>query len=118
MTPSYKQSTATLRCIKGYTATEPGYAVCSDDGEWIIQYPECEGRCLHGFRYCILHKSNLNCYRDLSLLSCIKFFCGYLDCHLCAYFNQLQLGWLMSQGLHMQFLLVKLNTHLVVELNY
>ena len=43
MTPSYTQSTATLRCIKGYTSIEPGSAVCGDDGEWIIRYPECEG---------------------------------------------------------------------------
>ena len=43
MTPSYSQSTATLRCIKGYVAIEPGFAVCGSDGEWIIEYPECEG---------------------------------------------------------------------------
>ena len=43
MTPSYSQSTATLRCIKGYVAIEPGSAVCGSDGEWIIDYPECEG---------------------------------------------------------------------------
>ena len=43
VTPSYTQSTATLRCIKGYVTIEPGSAVCGDDGEWIIQYPKCEG---------------------------------------------------------------------------
>ena len=40
---SYPQSTATLRCITGYTAIKPGFAVCGSDGEWIIEYPECEG---------------------------------------------------------------------------
>ena len=43
MTPSYTQSTATLRCIKGYASVKPGSAVCGDDGEWIIEYPKCEG---------------------------------------------------------------------------
>ena len=43
MTPSYSRITATLRCIKGYVAIEPGFAVCGSDGEWIIEYPECEG---------------------------------------------------------------------------
>ena len=43
MTPSYAQSTATLRCIEGYVAIEPGSAVCGSDGEWTIEYPECEG---------------------------------------------------------------------------
>lgn len=43
MTPSYTQSTATLRCIKGFGVIEPGSAVCGSDGEWIIDYPECEG---------------------------------------------------------------------------
>ena len=42
-TPSYTQSTATLRCLKGYLAAEPGLAVCGNDGQWIIEYPECEG---------------------------------------------------------------------------
>ena len=32
-----------MRCIKGYAAIEPGFAVCGSDGEWIIEYPECEG---------------------------------------------------------------------------
>ena len=41
--PSYTQSTATLRCIKGYAAIEPGLAICGSDGKWIIKYPECEG---------------------------------------------------------------------------
>ena len=43
MTPSYMESTATLRCIEGYALIEPGSAVCGNDGEWIINYPECEG---------------------------------------------------------------------------
>ena len=42
-TPSYTRSTATLRCIEGYASIEPGSAICGDDGEWIISYPECEG---------------------------------------------------------------------------
>ena len=42
-TPSYTESTATLRCIEGYVAVEPGSAVCGSDGQWIIEYPECEG---------------------------------------------------------------------------
>ena len=42
-TPSYIQSTATLRCVKGYAAIEPGFAICDSDGEWIIEYPDCEG---------------------------------------------------------------------------
>ena len=32
-----------MGCIKGYLATEPGLAVCGNDGQWIIEYPECEG---------------------------------------------------------------------------
>ena len=50
ITPSYAQSTATLRCIKGYTAIKPGSAVCGSDGEWIIEYPECEGMQTHSLR--------------------------------------------------------------------
>ena len=42
-TPSYTHSTATLSCTKGYVAMEPGYAVCGSDGQWIIEYPECQG---------------------------------------------------------------------------
>ena len=42
MTPSYSQSTATLRCIT-YPAAETGSAVCDSNGKWIIEYPKCEG---------------------------------------------------------------------------
>ena len=42
MTPSYAQSTATVRCI-GYPAVENGSAICDSNGEWIIEYPKCEG---------------------------------------------------------------------------
>ena len=43
MTPSYTHTTATLRCIEGYSLLKAGSAVCSSNGEWIITYPECRG---------------------------------------------------------------------------
>ena len=42
-TPSYTKSTANLRCITGYVEEKSGFAVCDSDGQWIIEYPECEG---------------------------------------------------------------------------
>ena len=54
-TPSYTQSTATLRCIKGYAAVEPGLAVCDSDGQWIIEYPECEGTYIDPSVCCYLY---------------------------------------------------------------
>ena len=46
-TPSYADSTATLRCIEGYTLMTAESAVCGRDGQWIIEYPDCRGIIIH-----------------------------------------------------------------------
>lgn len=53
MTPSYMQSTAALRCVKEYASIKPGSAVCGSDGEWIIEYPECEGMLYIPYSYIV-----------------------------------------------------------------
>ena len=56
-TPSYADSTATLRCIEGYAL---GSAMCGRDGQWIIQYPDCRGiiytlyKCVNYIQFCLL----------------------------------------------------------------
>ena len=53
MTPSYAESRATLRCIKKLALLETGSAVCGSDGQWIIDYPNCEGTHIRTFFYCM-----------------------------------------------------------------
>ena len=62
-TPSYADSTATLRCIEGYEIMTAGSAVCGRDGQWIIEYPDCRGIIIHctivnwalAFAFCHYH---------------------------------------------------------------
>ena len=46
-TPSNPGTTATLRCIEGYTLVTAGSAVCGSYGQWIIEYPDCRGIFMH-----------------------------------------------------------------------
>ena len=78
MTPSYTQSTATLRCIKGYVTIEPGSAVCGDNGEWIIQYPKCEGTYLKPILLFECPSSVLTSYISLFLMFVVRMCSAFL----------------------------------------